>query len=96
LKYVAPAIRGPGATVIRSVGADINKANQVLQRGGQSLTDRTLKALELTKEQGRNAIHALKKDLGLGNDYHGVIKGNGDYFDPSNKVWKGNLFDYLD
>jgi len=55
----------------------------------------TLKALGLTKEQGKNAIEALKKTEGLGNNFHGKIMGNGDVIHPHTGNWIGNLFDYL-
>lgn len=67
----------------------------MLQSGGQSLKPNTLKALNLTKDQGRNAIHALKSDLRLPNNFHGKIMGNGDYLHPSTGKWLGNLFDYV-
>jgi len=70
-------------------------AKQVLQRGQQVLKPATLKALNLTKEQGRNAIPALKESNGLRNDFHGIIMRNGDYLHPSTKKVIGNLFDYL-
>lgn len=67
-----------------------------MQSGGRKLNNSTLRALGLTKEQGRNAIHALKQEKNLPNDFHGKIMGNGDYRHPSTNKWIGNLFDYLD
>jgi len=79
----------------KSLGAAGNGFSKVLQSGGQSLTPKTLQALNLTKEQGRNAIHALKSELRLPNNFHGKIMGNGDYLHPSTGEWLGNLFDYV-
>lgn len=79
----------------KSVGAAGKGYSKVLQSGGQSLNSNTLKALNLTKDQGRNAIHALKSDLRLPNNFHGKIMGNGDYLHPSTGKWPGNLFDYV-
>jgi RHS repeat-associated protein len=81
--------------VFKSIGAAGKNFNKVLQSGEQSLRPSTLKALNLTKEQGRRAIHALKDDLRLPNNFHGKIKGNGDYLHPSTDEWLGNLYDYL-
>lgn len=67
---VANAVEG-GRTIIRSVGADLNKAETVLQTGGHTMNKSTLKASGLTKEQVKNAIEVLKKTEELGNDFHG-------------------------
>ena len=80
----------------KSLGAAGKGFDEVLQSGGQSLKSNTLKALNLTKEQGRNAIHALKSELRLPNNFHGKIMGNGNYLHPSTGKWLGNLFDYVD
>jgi len=78
----------------KSLGAAGKGFNKVLQSGGQSLKPNTLKVLNLTKDQGRNAIHGLKKELGLPNNFLGKIMNNGDYLHPSTGEWLGNLFDY--
>lgn len=65
-----------GTQGFKSLGAAGKGYNEVLQSGGQSLKPNTLKALNLTKEQGRNAIHGLKSELGLPNNFHGKIIGN--------------------
>ena len=80
----------------KSLGAAARGSNKVLQSGEQSLRKSTLKALGLTKEQGYEAIHSLKSDLGLPNNFHGKIMGNGDYLNPTTNKWLGNLGDYLD
>ena len=88
-------LKGDVSVGFKSVGAAGRGFDEVLQSGGQSLKSSTLKALNLTKEQGRNAIHALKSDVGLPNNFHGKIMGNGDYLHPSTGKWLGNLFDYV-
>jgi len=69
---------------------------EVLQRGGQSLLPQTLKTLNLTKEQGRFAIHALKKELNLPNNFHGIIGSKGEYIHPQSKILLGNIKNYLE
>jgi hypothetical protein len=63
-----------------------------LQTGGRTLSNSTLEALKLTKEQGKTAIEALKK--GIRNDSHGKILSNGDVIGKGGK-WLGNLYDYV-
>lgn len=60
---------------------------------GHTLNKTTLKALNLTKEQGKIAIEGLKKDLGLRSDFHGKILSNGDLVNPKTNLVVGNLFD---
>ncbi|MEZ4909951.1 MAG: hypothetical protein R2774_03715 [Saprospiraceae bacterium] len=72
-----------------------NSVPKVLQVGGQALKTNTLKTLNITKEQGRNAIHALKFEHGLGNSFHGKILSNGDYIHPSTGEYIDNLFNYI-
>jgi len=84
-----------GTQGFKSLGSAGRGFDKVLQSGGQALKPNTLKALNLTKDQGRNAIHALKDDLNLPNNFHGRIMGNGDYLHPSTGKWLGNLFDYV-
>jgi RHS repeat-associated protein len=98
----APALAAKATTTtkaspegFKSLGAAGKNFSKVLQSGGQSLKPSTLRALKLSKEQGRNAIHALKSDIGLPNNFHGKIMGNGDYLNPSTGKWLGNLFDYI-
>ena len=79
----------------KSLGAAGKGFNKVLQSGGQKLNPSTLKALNLTKEQGRNAIHALKREFNLPNNFHGKIMGNGDYIHPNTGKVIGNLFNYV-
>jgi hypothetical protein len=77
-------------------GKNAAKEHKVLQSGGQTIKPRTLKALNLTKKQGRDAIHELKEHLGLPNNFHGKIMSNGDYLHPSTREWLGNLLNYTD
>ena len=75
--------------------AGTSENDRIIQSGGQVLLPSTLNELKLTKEQGRQAIHDLKDDLGLRNDFHGKIKANGDYLHPSTNEKLGNLYDYV-
>jgi hypothetical protein len=84
-----------GMQGFKSVGSGGGGFSKVLQSGGQKLNPGTLKALNLTKEQGRNAIHTLKSELRLPNNFHGKIMGNGDYLHPGTGEWLGNLFDFV-
>ena len=67
---------------------------KTLQTGGRTLKSSTLKALNMTKAQGKNAIEELKHDLGLPNDFHGKIMDNGDLVDPNTGETLGNLHHY--
>ena len=83
-------------TVIpRAVGAAPKGFSTVLQSGGHTLNNSTLKVLGLTKEQGKIAIEALKNDLRLPANFHCKIMGNGDLVHPHTREVLGNLFDYL-
>ena len=79
----------------RSVGAARSGFSKTLQTGGHTLSNSTLKALGLTKEQGKIAIEGLKRAEKLPNNFHGKIMGNGDLVNPRSNDIVGNLFDYL-
>lgn len=68
---------------------------KTLQTGGNTLTKKTLEALGLSKEEGKAAIEGLKGDLLKRNDYHQIIKSNGDYVDGNTGETLGNLFNFL-
>jgi hypothetical protein len=87
-KKVANATEGAGNSAANGVV-------KTLQTGGHTLNKSTLKALNLSKEQGKIAIEGLKKDLGLKPDFHGKILSNGDLVNPKDNQVLGNLFDYL-
>ena len=88
---------GPGAMVcpapLASAGAAA-RGVKVLQTGGNILKPATLKALNLTKQQGKYAIESMKKANGLRNDFHGKIMSNGDILDDMGRLID-NLLDYL-
>ena len=73
-----------------------SESKRALQTGGNTLEKRTLKELGLSKEQGKQAIEGLKRDLGVRNNFHGKIWNNGDVTDPKTGEVLGNLFDYVD
>jgi RHS repeat-associated protein len=94
-KSVKFAKRAKPSRGIKSIGAAGRGFDKVLQNGGQTIKRSTAKALGLTKEQVRQAVHGLKDDLGLRNDFHGKIMGNGDYRHPTTGAVLGNLYDYV-
>jgi hypothetical protein len=65
----------------------------VLQTGGYTLSNRTLQALGMTKDQGRRALEALKADLNLPHNFRGRIMSNGDYVNLRTGRVLGNLKD---
>ncbi|HCA29592.1 MAG TPA: hypothetical protein DEP23_08515 [Ruminococcaceae bacterium] len=67
----------------------------MIQSGGNTLKDATLKILGLTKQQGKYAIEALKDDCGLRNDAHFKIWENGDVLNPDTGAVLGNLYDFV-
>jgi RHS repeat-associated protein len=95
LVKAARVAKGGRIIITRSVGAAPKEFSTVLQSGGHTLNNSTLKTLGLTKEQGKIAIEALKTDLRLPANFHGKIMGNGDLVHPHTREVLGNLFDYL-
>jgi len=76
------------------VGAAANV--KTLQKGGHTLNKRTLKGLGLSKQQGKQAIEGLKKDIGAPPNFHETkILSNGDVINSNTGDYLGNLFDYL-
>ena len=82
-------------TAKQVVKAEVKGATKVLQSGGNTLNSSTLKALGLTKQQGKIAIEGLKKDILIPPNLHSKIMGNGDLVHPNSGKVLGNLFDYL-
>ena len=82
-------------TGFKSLGAAGRGFSKTLQTGGHTLNKSTLRALKLSKQQGKRAIEGLKKDLRLPSNFHGKIMGNGDLVHPHSRQVIGNLFDYL-
>lgn len=68
---------------------------RVIQKGGQTITKRTLRTLGLTKEQARIGVEGLKKANGLPPNFHGRITENGYYLHPNRNVNYGRIHDYL-
>ncbi len=74
----------------------LKKSRKVLQTGGHTLKNSTLKALNLTKSQGKKAIEALKKDIGAPPSFHSTkILSDGDvvHSDTGDKL--GNLYHFV-
>ncbi len=68
---------------------------RTLQTGGRRIRKSTAEALGLTKEQAKNAIEALKKAEGVGNNVHQKIMSNGDLVNSHTGEVIGNLHDYV-
>lgn len=67
-----------------------------LQSGRRTLSDSTVKALGLTKEQAKRAIEALKDDLSLPNNFHQTkVLSNGNLVDRNTGEVLGNLYHYV-
>ena len=72
----------------------MGKGLKVLQTGGRTLSSRTLKGLNLSKDQGKRAIERMKKANGMRNDFHGKIYNNGDVYDDLGNLID-NILDYI-
>ncbi len=82
--------------VARSLGAAAARDAKVVQTGGNTLSRNTLKELGFTKEQGKNAIEALKRDNSLPNNFHeSKIWNNGNVTHSQTGKVLGNLHDYV-
>jgi len=68
---------------------------KTLQTSGRTINSSTLKALNLTQEQGKKGIEALKKDWLLPNNAHFKIKADGSIINPNTGFNYGTIFDYL-
>ncbi len=81
-------------------GEFMARGNRTLQTGGNTLNKGTGKSLnqffgeDLSKREWGRALEGMKRELGLRNDQHGKILGNGNYVDDVGNVL-GNLGDYI-
>ncbi len=72
------------------------QAGKVLQTGGNTLRQSTVRALGLTRQEAHEATEALKKYNLLPPNYHFTkIMASGDVFDSETGEWYGNLYDFL-
>jgi RHS repeat-associated protein len=85
---------GPSPTTGTPPVPSYGKGIKLLQKGGHILKPSTLKALKLTKGQGKTAIESIKKANGLRADHHGRIMSNGDYLDDAGRIID-NILDYV-
>jgi RHS repeat-associated protein len=69
--------------------------SKIIQRGGNTISNATLKAWKLTQEQAYKAIHAFKREKGLGNKDHKNFHQNGDISDSRGNIL-GNIHRYVD
>ena len=67
---------------------------RVLQTGGHTLKNSTLRALGLTKEQGKNALEALKNFESVKANDHGKILSDGSLLSKAGD-FIGNIFDFV-
>jgi len=68
---------------------------RVIQRGGQTITKRTLRTLGLSRQQARTGVESLKQANGLPPNFHGRITENGYYLHPNRNINYGRIYDYL-
>ena len=70
------------------------KGVKIIQYGGHTLEKGTLKALNITKEEGKFAIESMKKANNLSPNFHGNIGSDGSFW---SKTWEyiDNILDYL-
>jgi RHS repeat-associated protein len=69
---------------------------RTLQTGGHTLKKGTLKALGLSKGQGKAAMEALKFDAGLPPKFHqAIIRSDGAVLNSHTREVIGNLYDYV-
>jgi len=67
---------------------------KVLQTGGHTISNKTSKALGLTKEEAKRAMERFKLDGGRPSSNHNSqIWGNGDVTDRATNKLIGNLID---
>ena len=83
-----------GRGAIKQFDNVARQGDSVLQTGGHTLNNSTLRRLGLSKEQGKQAIEAMKKDRLVPNDFHGKILANGEVLDSAGNAL-GNVYDYL-
>jgi len=93
------AIKCAGNSESGGGGGGDRGGSRTIQTGGNTISKQAAKALNqffgknlTTREWGR-ALEAMKDDEGLGNNFHGQIKDNGDVFE--NGKFVGNLAQYL-
>ena len=85
-----------GGALTMGMPPDVGFANEakVLQTGGHILKSSTLEALNITKEEGKFGIEAMKKANGLCPDFHGKIMSNGDFYSKAGQ-FIDNILDYI-
>jgi len=77
-----------------------SETSKVLQTGGNKINSATAGAVnesfgvEINSREWGRMLEALKKDVGLRNDFHGKILSNGDYL-SSDGAYVGNIGDYM-
>jgi RHS repeat-associated protein len=70
------------------------KGVKIIQYGGHTLENGTLKILNITKEEGKIGIESLKEAHGLPPDFHGNIGIDGSFWSKAGK-YIDNILDYI-
>jgi hypothetical protein len=70
------------------------KGIKILQYGGHTINNSTLKALQISKEQGKIGIEAMKKANQLPPNFHGNIGSDGSFWSKAGE-YVDNILDYL-
>jgi hypothetical protein len=70
------------------------KGIKIIQYGGHTLNKGTLKALQITKEEGKIAIESMKKANHLPPNFHGNIGKDGSFWTTAGK-YIDNILDYI-
>jgi hypothetical protein len=90
----APLMGNPPVPAFK--GGSVIKGLKTLQTGKHTLNNSTLKALNLTQEEGKKAIEALKKaNDGLRNNTHFIIKADGSLVHPHTGEIIDNILYYV-
>jgi hypothetical protein len=68
----------------------------VIHTGGNTLPQKVADAYNTTKDKLHEALRQIKRENGLGNDYHHLkFLRNGEVWDSNTDVFYGNVKDYL-
>ncbi len=87
--------RPPGGKAVAAPGDEGPQRPKTLQTGGNTIKPRTATDLGMSRQEASDAMHALKQDNLLPNNYHQTqILNNGDVIDSNTGEYYGNLYDY--
>lgn len=86
--------RGPAINMGIAPVSSFAKGVKILQYGGHTLNNGTLKALQITKEEGKIGIEAMKKANQLPPNFHGNIGSDGSFWSKAGE-YIDNILDYI-